>query len=49
MPLQNAERNQRFGEEGVAGYILDLRSNQAALLFSSVEIAQMWLGDCLNC
>jgi len=25
MPLQS-RRNQRFGEEGVAGYILDLRS-----------------------
>lgn len=29
----------------VTGYILDLRSNPGGLLFSSVEIAQMWLGD----
>ena len=29
----------------VAGYILDLRSNPGGLLFSSVEIAQMWLDD----
>lgn len=29
----------------VAGYILDLRSNPGGLLFSSVEIAQMWLGE----
>lgn len=29
----------------VAGYILDLRSNPGGLLFSSVEIAQMWLND----
>lgn len=29
----------------VVGYILDLRSNPGGLLFSSVEIAQMWLGD----
>jgi carboxyl-terminal processing protease len=29
----------------VTGYILDLRSNPGGLLFSSVEIAQMWLND----
>lgn len=29
----------------VQGYILDLRSNPGGLLFSSVEIAQMWLAD----
>lgn len=29
----------------VAGYILDLRNNPGGLLFSSVEIAQMWLED----
>ena len=29
----------------VAGYILDLRSNPGGLLFSSVEIAQMWLKE----
>lgn len=29
----------------VAGYILDLRSNPGGLLYSSVEIAQMWLED----
>ena len=29
----------------VSGYILDLRSNPGGLLFSSVEIAQMWLGN----
>jgi carboxyl-terminal processing protease len=32
-------------KKGVAGYILDLRSNPGGLLFSSVEIAQMWLED----
>lgn len=29
----------------VNGYILDLRSNPGGLLFSSVEIAQMWLNE----
>ena len=29
----------------VAGYILDLRSNPGGLLYSSVEIAQMWLDE----
>jgi carboxyl-terminal processing protease len=30
---------------GVKGYILDLRSNPGGLLYSSVEIARMWLKD----
>ncbi|MDJ1184951.1 carboxyl-terminal processing protease CtpC [Roseofilum casamattae] len=30
-------------EEGVSGYILDLRSNPGGLLYSSVAIARMWL------
>jgi carboxyl-terminal processing protease len=32
-------------EKDVQGYILDLRSNPGGLLFSSVEIARMWLED----
>ena len=32
-------------QKQVAGYILDLRWNPGGLLFSSVEIAQMWLND----
>lgn len=31
--------------EGVKGYILDLRSNPGGLLYSSVEIARMWLKE----
>lgn len=31
--------------DGVKGYILDLRSNPGGLLYSSVEIARMWLND----
>lgn len=32
-------------EEGVNGYILDLRSNPGGLLYSSIDIARMWLED----
>jgi carboxyl-terminal processing protease len=31
--------------ENVTGYILDLRSNPGGLLYSSVEIARMWIND----
>lgn len=31
--------------EDVTGYILDLRSNPGGLLYSSIEIARMWLDD----
>jgi carboxyl-terminal processing protease len=29
----------------VTGYILDLRSNPGGLLYSSIDIARMWLDD----
>lgn len=32
-------------EQGVTGYILDLRSNPGGLLYSSIDIARMWLKD----
>jgi carboxyl-terminal processing protease len=32
-------------KQQVTGYILDLRSNPGGLLFSSVEIAQMWIPE----
>lgn len=32
-----------FNKQNVAGYILDLRSNPGGLLYSSAEIARMWL------
>jgi carboxyl-terminal processing protease len=32
-------------QQKVNGYILDLRSNPGGLLYSSIEIAQMWLKD----
>jgi carboxyl-terminal processing protease len=31
--------------QGVTGYILDLRSNPGGLLYSSIDIARMWLDD----
>jgi carboxyl-terminal processing protease len=34
----------KFEGENVEGYILDLRSNPGGLLYSSVEIARMWIG-----
>lgn len=36
---------QNLEKKNVSGYILDLRNNPGGLLFSSVEIAQMWLKD----
>jgi carboxyl-terminal processing protease len=43
-----AEMGQTIREqeaEGVKGYILDLRSNPGGLLYSSIEIARMWIPD----
>lgn len=34
-----------FESQGVDGYILDLRSNPGGLLYSSIEIARMWLDE----
>lgn len=36
---------QKLEKEGVTGYVLDLRSNPGGLLYSSVDIARMWLKD----
>ncbi|MGA1626154.1 MAG: S41 family peptidase, partial [Prochlorothrix sp.] len=30
-------------KQGVAGYVLDLRSNPGGLLYASIEIARMWM------
>lgn len=32
-------------DQGVQGYVLDLRSNPGGLLYSSIDIARMWLED----
>lgn len=34
-----------FEEQDVVGYILDLRSNPGGLLYSSIDIARMWLDE----
>lgn len=39
------EAIQKLEKEQVEGYILDLRSNPGGLLYSSVEIARMWLKE----
>lgn len=36
---------QTLEKQGVAGYILDLRSNPGGLLYSSIDIARMWLKE----
>lgn len=41
--MQQAVRN--LENKQVAGYVLDLRNNPGGLLFSSVEIAQMWMNN----
>lgn len=36
---------QDLEKQGVAGYVLDLRSNPGGLLYASIDIARMWLKD----
>jgi carboxyl-terminal processing protease len=36
---------QDLEKQGVAGYVLDLRSNPGGLLYASVDIARMWIKD----
>jgi carboxyl-terminal processing protease len=36
---------QELEDKGVNGYVLDLRSNPGGLLYSSIEIARMWLDE----
>jgi carboxyl-terminal processing protease len=44
------EAIEELEQQDVAGYILDLRSNPGGLLFSSIDIARMWLeqGDIVS-
>ncbi len=39
------EAIQSLEGQNVDGYVLDLRSNPGGLLYSSIEIARMWLGE----
>ncbi len=41
--MQKAIESQE--KEGVVGYVLDLRSNPGGLLYSSINIARMWLNE----
>ncbi|NJM70573.1 MAG: S41 family peptidase [Scytonema sp. RU_4_4] len=41
--MQQAIRN--LESKQVAGYVLDLRNNPGGLLFSSIEIARMWMNN----
>ena len=36
---------QALEKQGVAGYVLDLRSNPGGLLYASIDIARMWLKE----
>ncbi|HEY9896658.1 MAG TPA: carboxyl-terminal processing protease CtpC [Candidatus Sericytochromatia bacterium] len=42
-PIEMKNAIQKLEKQNVSGYILDLRSNPGGLLFTSVEIARMWL------
>ena len=41
--MQKAIQDQE--EQGVVGYVLDLRSNPGGLLYSSINIARMWIDE----
>jgi carboxyl-terminal processing protease len=41
--MQNAIKEQE--KEGVVGYVMDLRSNPGGLLYSSIDIARMWINQ----
>jgi carboxyl-terminal processing protease len=43
--LEMEEAIRDFEKQNVVGYLLDLRSNPGGLLYSSVEIARMWIED----
>ncbi|XGV94627.1 MAG: carboxyl-terminal processing protease CtpC [Leptolyngbya sp. BL-A-14] len=42
-PTEMKNAIQKLEKQNVSGYILDLRSNPGGLLFTSIEIARMWL------
>ncbi|PSB25532.1 carboxyl-terminal processing protease CtpC [Stenomitos frigidus] len=44
-PAEMKNAIQKLEKQNVSGYILDLRSNPGGLLFTSIEIARMWLKD----
>lgn len=42
---QMQEAIEELSQENISGFVLDLRGNPGGLLFSSVEIARMWLEE----
>ncbi len=42
---QMEEAIEKLSQESISGFVLDLRGNPGGLLFSSVEIARMWLAE----
>jgi carboxyl-terminal processing protease len=43
--LEMRQAIRKLEQQGVVGYVLDLRSNPGGLLFSSIDIARMWLNE----
>ncbi len=44
-PQEMKSAIEKLEKQGVTGYILDLRSNPGGLLYTSIDIARMWLKD----
>ncbi len=44
-PAEMKNAIEKLEKQGVNGYILDLRSNPGGLLYTSIDIARMWLKD----
>jgi carboxyl-terminal processing protease len=43
--LEMRQAIRKLEQEGVSSYVLDLRSNPGGLLYSSIDIARMWIND----
>jgi carboxyl-terminal processing protease len=44
-PAEMKNAIEKLEKQGVSGYVLDLRSNPGGLLYTSVDIARMWLKE----
>lgn len=43
--LEMRQAIRKMEQQGVVGYVLDLRSNPGGLLYASIDIARMWLNE----